>query len=562
MKDKNLKPLIDEVQSQVSSLNDTPDIVKLLINLVEMLVEKTDTLEKENQQLKDEINKLKGETTPPKVRKQTTGKSNHSSEGERKKRARKNNSGSGGSKKSTVKVDETKKLTIDENDLPADAKKAGVKTTIIQDIKFTTDNIAFERQMYYSPSENKTYISPLPPGYEGEYGPGIKSWIKILYSAVQVSNDNITWFLNTVGSVISNATVSRIITKDNVNNELHEEKNTIVKAGLKSTSYQNLDDTSGREKGQNCYVNVLTNDYFAAFFTLSRKDRLSIIEMLSVDGIKFLLNSTAFELMKTMNLPDKHINFLKQYSSETCFLRPVIDEFLMQMFPNPKKRQGYRKIILEASAIAAYRHSDYAIKHLIVDDAPQFKLITETLGLCWVHEGRHYKKLNPIFTQNKVILQAFIKEFWDYYQLLKDYKRNPSPDKAKTLAEHFDVLFSKKTQYEKLDKQIELTKAKKDALLLVLKYRSIPIHNNSAELIARVQARIRDIHLHTMSAAGTKIKDTLATITITAKKLGVNSFEYLFDRITKNYKMTSLAELIKIKAEQDIMNSDADLIPS
>jgi hypothetical protein len=562
MKDKNLNLIFDEVQSQVSALKDIPDVVKLLINLVEALVEKTDKLEKENQQLKDEINKLKGETTPPNVRKQTTGNSNHSSEGERKKRTRKKGSGKGGSKKSTVKVNRTIKVTIDKTDLPADAKKAGIKTTIIQDISFTTDNIAFKRQMYYSLSEKKTYISPLPPGYEGEYGPNIKSWIKVLYSAVQVSNDNITWFLNTVGSVISNATVSRIITHDNTNEELHEEKIAIVKAGLKSTPYQNLDDTSGREKGQNCYVNVLTNEYFAAFFTLPSKDRLSIIDMLSIDGMKFLLNNTAFELMEAMHLPDKHIKFLKQYSSDKYFFRIEIDKLLAQMFPNPKKQQGYRKLILEASAIAAYRQSDYAIKHLIVDDAPQFKLITETLGLCWVHEGRHYKKLNPLFMQNKVILQTFIEEFWDYYRLLKDYKRKPSPDKAKKLGQQFDALFSKKTGYEKLDKQIATTKAKKDALLLVLKYPSIPLHNNSAELIARVQARIRDIHLHTMSIAGTKIKDTLATITMTAKKLGVNAFEYLFDKVTKAYKLTSLAGLIKIKASQDIINLDADLVPN
>lgn len=562
MKDKTLQPMLDEIQSQVSSLNDVPDLVKLLVNLVEALVEKTDKLEQENQQLKNEINKLKGETTPPKIRKQTTEKSDHSSEGERKKRTKKNGSGKGGSKKSTVKVDGVKNLTIDKKDLPVDAKKAGIKTTIIQDIRFTTDNIAFRRQVYYSPSENKTYLSSLPPGYEGEYGPNIKSWIKILYSTVQVSNDNIAWFLSTVGSIISNATVSRIITNDNTNDELHKEKGAIVKAGLQSTSYQHLDDTSGREKGQNCYVNVLTNEYFAAFFTLPSKDRLGIIEMLSVDGIKFLLNDVAFELMKTMHLPDKHLKFLKKQASDKYLLRAEIDKLLEQMFPDSKKRQGSRKIILDASAISAYRQSDYAIKHLIVDDAPQFKLITETLGLCWVHEGRHYKKLNPVFMQNKVILQAFIEEFWDYYRHLKDYKLNPSPDKAKKLEKHFDELFSKKTGYEKFDKQIATTKAKKSSLLLVLKYPSIPIHNNSAELIARVQARIRDIHLHTMSIAGTKIKDTLATITMTAKKLGVNAFDYLFDKITKAYKMTSLAELIKIKAELDMMNSGAALRPN
>lgn len=552
MKDKALQSIVNKVQSQVSSMRDVPDVVKLLINLVEVMAEKIDKLEEENQQLKNEFNKLKGGPTPPNVRKQSAGKSDHSSEGERKKRNKKNRVSKGGSKKATVKVDRVKKLTMDKKDLPADAKKAGIKTTLIQDIKFTTDNVAFKRQMYYSPSENKTYISPLPPGYEGEYGPNIKSWIKILYSGVQVSNDNITWLLKTAGSMISDATVSRIITNDYVNDELHEEKSAIVKAGLQATPYQNLDDTSGRERGQNCYVNVLTNEYFAAYFTLPNKDRLSIIEMLSVEGIKFLLNHMAFELMKAMHLPDKHLAFLQKQSSDKYLLRTEVDALLAHMFPNPKKRQAYRKTILEACAIAAYRQSEHAIKHLIVDDAPQFKLITKTLGLCWVHEGRHYKKLNPVFMSNKIILQDFIELFWNYYRHLQDYKQEPTPDKAKQLDIDFDALFSKQTGYEKLDKQIAMTLAKKSALLLVLKHPSIPLHNNSAELVARVQARIRDIHLHTMSVAGTKIKDTLATITMTAKKLDVNMFDYLFDKITKAYEMISLAELIKIKSNSDM----------
>lgn len=90
-------------------------------------------------------------------------------------------------------------------------------------------------------------------------------------------------------SIISKATVSRIVTGDNGNVELHAEKEAIVKAGLRSTGHQNLDDTSGREKGKDCYVNVLTNEYYAAFFTLRSKERLSIIEMLSIDGMKFYL---------------------------------------------------------------------------------------------------------------------------------------------------------------------------------------------------------------------------------------------------------------------------------
>tara|TARA_B110000091_G_C13802804_1_gene471050 strand:- start:120 stop:713 length:594 start_codon:yes stop_codon:yes gene_type:complete len=189
---------------------------------------------------------------------------------------------------------------------------------------------------------------------------------------------------------------------------------------------------------------------------------------------------------------------------------------------------------------------------LIVDDAPQFKLITENIGLCWIHEGRHYKKLIPFFNINKKVLKQYIKTFWNFYDLLKDYKKDPTQVKKTELNNKFDEVFSQKTGYKDLDRQIERALAKKEELLLVLSHPWLPIHNNSAELAARFQARNRDIHYHTMSYAGTKIKDTLATITMTAKKLSVNVFKYLFDKITKTYEMPTLAELIKLKADDDL----------
>jgi len=561
MKDKSLQLMVDTVRAQVDLLEDAPDILKVMLNLIEALVEKIGKLEDENQQLKNEISKLKGDTTPPKVRKQSNAnKGNHSSNGDRKQRSKKKENKPGGSKKSTVKVDKKEKLTIATKDLPADAKRAGIKTTVIQDILFTTENISFERQMYFSESENKYYIAPLPEGYEGEYGPALKAWVNTLYGAAQMTTANIVLFLKTVGTFISKSTVSRMLTKNN--EPLHTEKDDIVKAGLQSTAYQNLDDTSGREHGQNRYVNVITNEYYAAFFTLPRKDRLSVIEMLSVDELKFIVNDLALSLMATMKLPQKHIDFFRGRISDKYWLRKDVDAVLKHLFPNSKKHQGYRKVILEATAIAAYRQSEYAIQHLVVDDAPQFKLITETLGLCWVHEGRHYKKLNPTFAMNKKILANFTDKFWDYYQLLKNYKNKPTKQQAQVLKTKFDELFSQETGYTLLDEQIKKTYAKKESLLLVLAYPFIPIHNNSAELVARFQARCRDVHLHTMSIAGTKIKDTLATITMTAKKLEVNIFNYLFDRITKAYKMTSLAETIKFKSKLDQENIAAELVPN
>jgi hypothetical protein len=145
----------------------------------------------------------------------------------------------------------------------------------------------------------------------------------------------------------------------------------------------------------------------------------------------------------------------------------------------------------------------------------------------------------------------FLDKFWEYYKKLLAYKASPAPKQAKALSDEFDVLFATRTGYDALDKRIAMTKAKKEYLLLVLKYPEIPLHNNAAEIAARCQARKRDSSFHTMSQKGTQAKDTFMTIVETAKKHGINVYTYLYDRITKKYAMPSLATLIKQSSSSD-----------
>jgi hypothetical protein len=88
-------------------------------------------------------------------------------------------------------------------------------------------------------------------------------------------------------------------------------------------------------------------------------------------------------------------------------------------------------------------------------------------------------------------------------------------------------------------------------LLVSLEQPKLPLHNNTSELAALVQAQARDVSLHTKSAAGTKIKASLMTISQTVKKLGVNTYEYIFDRVSCEFKLPSLAELIQQKSQAD-----------
>jgi hypothetical protein len=79
----------------------------------------------------------------------------------------------------------------------------------------------------------------------------------------------------------------------------------------------------------------------------------------------------------------------------------------------------------------------------------------------------------------------------------------------------------------------------------VLRFPHLPLHNNPAELGARTQARKRDVSLQTKNAKGTKSKDSLMTMTETAKKLLVNTYKYFCDRLSGKYEMPSLANLIR-----------------
>jgi len=163
--------------------------------------------------------------------------------------------------------------------------------------------------------------------------------------------------------------------------------------------------------------------------------------------------------------------------------------------------------------------------------------------------GRHYKKLNPVIYRHKIILENFITRYWEYYHKLLDYKAKPTNGLAQTLEQAFDTLFANQTDYNQLNERIQKTKLKKDSLLLVLDYPTIPLHNNTSELGARTQARYRDISFHTMSKKGTEAKDTFMTIVETAKKLAVNTYHYFYDRISNKYEMPSLASLIVQKSK-------------
>ncbi|MCX6689630.1 MAG: transposase, partial [Methanoregula sp.] len=97
---------------------------------------------------------------------------------------------------------------------------------------------------------------------------------------------------------------------------------------------------------------------------------------------------------------------------------------------------------------------------------------------------------------------------------------------------------------DNLDERIQRIAKNKQELLVVLENPEVPLHNNAAELGARVQVRKRDVSLHTITAEGTKAQDVFLTIVQTAKKLGVNPIAYFHDRFIQCNAIVRLAVLI------------------
>jgi hypothetical protein len=556
MNRQEIKKVLDELTTDIDNIVDKKavTIIKVLVNLVEVLVEENAALREENQILRDEINRLKGEQGKPNIRGQSnggdgdnTGNTNHSSEADRKKRRKKKKNR--GKTKKVIHIDRRVTVDLDKTKLPDDVEFKGYETRIVQDLQIITDNVEFKLQTFYSPSLNKTFVAPMPTEYKGsEFGPGVKALVITLYRDSGMTTPAIERFLKTFNLQISHGKISSWLTEDN--DIFHAEKEDIIDAGRAASPYQQMDDTSSRVNGKNHYTHVLCNDFFTAYFTRPGKDRLTLLELLCREQLMFLFNQDTLAIMAEFGLSKKWLEHMGSMLQTSLLTRKDMDVLLQTLFPNPKKHKTNRRIVLEACALAWYQQSEYYIQYLMTDDAPQFNKLALHHILCWIHEGRHYKKLNPLSGMYRNILDAFLNQFWDYYDELLTYKEAPSLEMATQLSMRFDRLFATTTGYDALDQRIKLSRTKKTELLLVLDHPFLPTHNNGSELGTRVQARIRDINFQTISENGTKSKDTFATLVQTARKLSVNFYRYVYDRVTKKFEMPSLAEVILLKSQQ------------
>jgi len=322
-------------------------------------------------------------------------------------------------------------------------------------------------------------------------------------------------------------------------------------AGLRSSPWQQLDDTATRVNGQNQHCQLVCNPLYSAYRTTEAKDRLHVIDVLRTGRARiFVLNAEALGYLERLGLSQvmrvRLSHLPRDQVLDAAPLMALLDEHLPTLGPQQ------RTWIVEATLVAAY-HAEVGwplVRLLVCDDAPQFKWITDDLALCWVHDGRHYKKLEPVLVQHRLAVEQFQQRYWAFYHQLLAYRCAPTADEQARLEHAFDTVFATTTGYWALDDRIAKTRAKKAALLQVLDHPELPLHNNDAELGARMRVRKRDVSFGPRTRAGVQAWDTFMTLAATTKKLGVSFYSYVHDRISGEQSIPPLADLIGARAAE------------
>lgn len=519
--------------------------IRGLLNLVEQLVAENQALRAQNQRLRDELNRLQGEQGKPtfKPKGPPSGGTDYSSERER----RQPKAWQKGTKLDRITIDRVERLAVDPASLPPDAEFKGYEPVVVQDLVLRTDTVLFEKEIWYAPSQRKSYRAALPAGYDGEFGPGLKALALALHFGANVSEAKLLELLRQAGVVVSSGWLAGLLSGDP--GGLAAEARAVERAGLASSPWQHSDTTSTRVDGEAWHCHVLGNPLFTAYHTLPKKDRLAVLAMLRGGGpLTYRWDATADAYLDWVGLSATARRTLSAIPRERELDETTLTGLLepLSRWVGPQQRTWFR----EALALAAYQVQPEwpVVQTLLCDDAAQYRLVTDELGLCWVHEGRHYTKLIAHVPLHQRLLADFRRDLWAYYRELLAYRERPTPEEATRLERRFDALFATETGFRLLDERIALTREKKDGLLLVLRHPELPLHNNPAELAARRRVRKRDVSFGPRSPTGAKAWDTFMTLAATTQQLGLSFVAYLQDRFRQAGQIPPLADLLRAQA--------------
>lgn len=181
---------------------------------------------------------------------------------------------------------------------------------------------------------------------------------------------------------------------------------------------------------------------------------------------------------------------------------------------------------------------------ILSDDAGQCNVAGFLHGLCGIHAERTIQTLLPFSDANRAAQAHVRDQIWQFYQALTAFKRTPSEEQRRALAQRFDDIFTQHTCFHTLNLALQRLYANKTELLLGLQRPEIPLHNNLSENDMRDYVKKRKISPTTRSAAGRAARDTFLSLKKTCQKLGLSFWHSLQDRLAQTHHLPPLPLLI------------------
>jgi Transposase IS66 family len=444
----------------------------------------------------------------------------------------------------TVDMIITDEVVVPLADVPPEATFKGYEDFVVQDLILRPRVTRYRRERWQT-ADGQTLVAALPadvvPG--NHFGPDLICFILHQYHHQHVTQPLLWEQLLQVGIDISAGQLSRILTEKK--DPFHQEKDQLLPAGLEVSTYVQVDDTGARHQGRNGYCTHIGNDLFATFESTGSKSRLNFLEVLRRPHTDYVINDVAAAYCERQKLAEAVREKLGQ-GPRTFADQSAWNARLRELEITAER---HVRIATEGALLGSLIAQGVSPALAILSDgAPQFDVLIH--AACWIHAERPLARMVPYSDEHRTAIENVRQRIWDLYRDLKAYRQQPEEVKRPVLEAQFDALCRERTGFPSIDGVLKEMADHRADLLRVLERPELPLHNNLSEGHVRDYVKKRKISGSTRSTSGRRARDTFASLKKTCRRLGVNFWEYLQDRVRGLGQIPPLATLIRQKGEE------------
>ena len=444
----------------------------------------------------------------------------------------------------TAQLTITDEVVVPLADPPPGSTFKGYEDFVVQDLLIRPRVIRYRRERWQTP-DGQNLVAGLPADVrpDSHFGPNLICFIIHQYHHQHVTQPLLWEQLDQLGIDISVGQVSRILTEEK--DAFHQEKAELLPAGLAVSTYVQVDDTGARHQGHNGFCTHIGNELFAYFESTNSKSRQNFLEVLRGPDTDYTINDVAVAYWQRQKLPQAVIERLTAGAPRWADKAAWQASLTQQQVTDPR----HVRIATEGAVLGSLiAHGVSPELTVLSDGAGQFDVFVH--ALCWLHVERPLERLVPHNEKHRQAIEQIRQRIWELYAGLKAYRQAPTMAAREALGKQFDELVAQRTDYPSIDGVLKGMAADRAKLLLVLERPEVPLHNNLSEGHIRDYVKKRKISGSTRSELGRRARDTFASLKKTCRRLGVNFWEYLQDRVRGLGQIPRLADRIRQKAEE------------